>query len=95
MINPISQINSIGGISASSTTNNSTSFGDILKTAIADVNNLQLKSQQDDQMLVTGDINDIHNVMIDATKADIALELTIQIKNKVLDAYQEIMRMSV
>lgn len=95
MINPISQINSIGGISASSTTNNSTSFGDILKTAITDVNNLQLKSHQDDQMLVTGDINDIHNVMIDAAKADIALELTIQIKNKILDAYQEIMRMPV
>ncbi|AST58988.1 flagellar hook-basal body complex protein FliE [Thermoanaerobacterium thermosaccharolyticum] len=95
MINPISQINSMGSISASSTTNNSTSFGDILKTAITDVNNLQLKSHQDDQMLVTGDINNIHNVMIDAAKADIALELTIQIKNKILDAYQEIMRMPV
>ncbi|TCW38694.1 flagellar hook-basal body complex protein FliE [Thermohydrogenium kirishiense] len=95
MINPISQINSMGSISASSTTNNSTSFGDILKTAITDVNNLQLKSHQDDQMLVTGDINDIHNVMIDAAKADIALELTIQIKNKILAAYQEIMRMPV
>lgn len=95
MINPISQINSINGISTSSTTNNTGSFGDILKTAITDVNNLQLKSQQDDQMLITGDINNIHNVMIDATKADIALELTIQIKNKILDAYQEIMRMPV
>jgi flagellar hook-basal body complex protein FliE len=31
--------------------------------------------------------------MIDAAKADIALQLTIQIKNKVLEAYQEIMRM--
>ncbi|MEG6565986.1 flagellar hook-basal body complex protein FliE [Thermoanaerobacterium saccharolyticum] len=94
MINPISQISAINSVGTSNTTSN-TSFGDILKTAISDVNNLQLKAQQDDQMLVTGDINDIHNVMIDATKADIALELTIQIKNKILDAYQEIMRMPV
>ncbi|AFK86786.1 MULTISPECIES: flagellar hook-basal body complex protein FliE [Thermoanaerobacterium] len=94
MINPISQISAVGSVGTSNTTSN-TSFGDILKTAISDVNNLQLKAQQDDQMLVTGDINDIHNVMIDATKADIALELTIQIKNKILDAYQEIMRMPV
>ncbi|MDI3310492.1 MAG: flagellar hook-basal body complex protein FliE, partial [Thermoanaerobacterium sp.] len=93
MINPISQISAVGSVGTSNTTSNTSSFGDILKTAISDVNNLQLKAQQDDQMLVTGDINDIHNVMIDATKADIALELTIQIKNKILDAYQEIMRM--
>lgn len=95
MINPISQISAVGSVGTSSATSNTSSFGDILKTAISDVNNLQLKAQQDDQMLVTGDINDIHNVMIDATKADIALELTIQIKNKILDAYQEIMRMPV
>ncbi|AEF17366.1 MULTISPECIES: flagellar hook-basal body complex protein FliE [Thermoanaerobacterium] len=95
MINPISQISAVGSVGTSNATSNTSSFGDILKTAISDVNNLQLKAQQDDQMLVTGDINDIHNVMIDATKADIALELTIQIKNKILDAYQEIMRMPV
>lgn len=95
MINPISQISAVGSVGTSSATSNASSFGDILKTAISDVNNLQLKAQQDDQMLVTGDINNIHNVMIDATKADIALELTIQVKNKILDAYQEIMRMPV
>lgn len=95
MINPIPYITNIGSNPVSGINNSTNSFGDILKAALNDVNNLQLKSQQDDQMLITGDINNIHNVMIDATKADIALQLTIQIKNKIIDAYQEIMRMPV
>lgn len=69
------------------------SFSDFLKEALNKVNNLQLQALEDDKKLVTGEIDDINKVMIDAVKADIALQLTIQIKNKVLEAYQEIMRM--
>ncbi|MGB9679893.1 MAG: flagellar hook-basal body complex protein FliE [Thermoanaerobacteraceae bacterium] len=68
-------------------------FSDFLKSELNNVNELQIQAQQNDQKLVTGDIDDINKVMIDAAKADVALQLTIQIKNKVLEAYQEIMRM--
>jgi flagellar hook-basal body complex protein FliE len=45
--------------------------------------------------LLTGDVNDISNVLIDSEKAEIALSLTIQIRNKLLDSYNEIMNMQV
>ncbi|MGB9779292.1 flagellar hook-basal body complex protein FliE [Caldanaerobacter sp.] len=77
----------------SPSTNKINSFSDFLKEALNKVNDLQLQAIEDDKKLVTGEIDDINKVMIDAVKADIALQLTIQIKNKVLEAYQEIMRM--
>lgn len=98
MINQINSINNIDPNNYTGISNQNKSistFSDFLKAALDNVNNLQLKSQADDQKLVTGEIDDINQVMIDATKADIALQLTIQLKNKILDAYQEIMRMPV
>ncbi len=46
-------------------------------------------------MLATGKLKDLHNVMITAQKASITLEMTVQIQQKVIDAYNEIMRMQV
>ena len=43
--------------------------------------------------LITGEVEDLHQVMIAAQKASITLDLTIQVRNKVVEAYQEIMRM--
>ncbi len=45
--------------------------------------------------LLSGDVDDISSVLIDAEKAEIALSLTIEIRNKVLEAYNEIMNMQV
>ena len=45
--------------------------------------------------LATGKIEDISQVTIAAEKASIALQLTMQVRNKVMDAYQEVMRMQV
>ncbi|MDI6604107.1 MAG: flagellar hook-basal body complex protein FliE [Thermoanaerobacteraceae bacterium] len=95
MINPVSQINTINPISNISDNNTVNSFSGLLQSAMNEVNNLQIQSQVNDKKLVTGEIDNLHNVMIDATKADIALQFTIQIKNKILDAYQEIMKMPV
>ena len=44
---------------------------------------------------VAGDDVDIHSVVIDAQKAEIALNLTLQIRNKLVESYQEIMRMQI
>ena len=70
-------------------------FGDILKTAIKKVDELQKQADRSAVALATGDIQNLHQVMIDAEKAEIALQFTIQLRNKVLEAYQEIMRMQV
>jgi flagellar hook-basal body complex protein FliE len=71
------------------------SFRQILSTALEDVNKLQLSAQQGSANLAAGKIQDVSEVVIATEKATIALQLTMQVRNKVVDAYQEIMRMQV
>lgn len=70
-------------------------FKDAVKKAISDVNHLQ--NQADDMAVkfATGDAEDVHQAMIAMQKAKLALDFTIQVRNKVIEAYQEIMRMQV
>lgn len=72
-----------------------TSFGDTLESAIGKVNDLQQKADQQMQALATGEQTNISEVMIAAEKADIALKLMVSVRNKVIDAYQEVMKMQV
>lgn len=69
------------------------SFGDMLGKALTEVNNLQLQADDLSKKLATGEITDVHTVTIAAEKAALALQMTVQIRNKVIEAYQEIMRM--
>ncbi len=69
------------------------SFKDTLKTAIDKVNDLQKESDKAIQNLATGKTDNVAEVMITSEKADIALKLMVQVRNKIIDAYQEIMRM--
>jgi flagellar hook-basal body complex protein FliE len=75
--------------------NNGKSFADTLNEAISGVNDLQLQSDRKVQELATGKTDDIAGVMITAEKADIALRAMVQVRNKIIDAYQEIMKMQV
>ncbi|WP_040286865.1 flagellar hook-basal body complex protein FliE [Sporosarcina koreensis] len=70
-------------------------FGAYLKDAIQDVNSAQVQSDMMTEKLVRGEDVDLHNVMITAQKASIALSATMEVRNKVVEAYQEIMRMPV
>ena len=73
----------------------STSFADTLTQAIGSVNEAQKTSDKKIQELSTGRTDDIASVMIATEKADIALRTMMQVRNKIIDAYQEIMRMQV
>jgi len=80
----------------SSTTNvGGKSFADTLHEAIGGVNELQKISDEKIQELATGKTDDIAGVMIATEKADIALRAMVQVRNKIIDAYQEIMKMQV
>ncbi|MGM8211758.1 flagellar hook-basal body complex protein FliE [Virgibacillus sp. W0430] len=70
-------------------------FATMLKSAIQHTNNMQQASDHKTKLLANGQINDLHDVMITAQKASITLETTVQVQQKVLDAYNEIMRMQV
>jgi flagellar hook-basal body complex protein FliE len=70
-------------------------FGEVLKDAIATVNELQKSSDQEIQKLMTGESQDLHTTMIAVQKADLSFQMMMQVRNKIVMAYQEIMRMQV
>lgn len=69
------------------------SFGETLKNAIYQVNNLQKESENLSQMLVKGEVDNLHDVVIAAEKARLSLDLTVTISNKLVQGYQELSRM--
>ena len=71
------------------------SFADTLKDSLQEVNRLQKVSDTKMQQLATGENKNIADVMIATEKADIALKLMVKVRNKIIDAYQEIMKMQV
>lgn len=71
------------------------SFSNTLKHAISSVNEQQITSDKMTNKLITGQDVDLHEVMISAQKASITLNATMEVRNKVIEAYQEIMRMTV
>lgn len=71
------------------------SFAMNLKEAIEHINHAQHKSNQKTTALATGEIDDLHEVMITAQKASITLQTGVQVQKKVIDAYNEIMRLQV
>lgn len=68
-----------------------TSFGDMLQRTLDDVNQQKIDADQAITDLVTGKQPDIHRTMIDVEKASISFELLMQVRNKVIAAYDKIM----
>ena len=66
---------------------------DIFQDIITQAKETQAITDQDSLNLALGQTDDLHNVMINAEKAAIALELTVQVTSKAINAYNEIMRM--
>ncbi|MBO8176525.1 flagellar hook-basal body complex protein FliE [Aeribacillus pallidus] len=71
------------------------SFAKVLKQSIEQVNQSQLEADRLTEKLVKGENVELHQVMIAAQKATISLQTAVEIRNKVVEAYQEMMRMQV
>ena len=71
------------------------SFGQYLVDALKETNSLQQKSDAMNAALAAGEVDDISQVVIAGQKAEIALQLTMQVRDRALSAYQELMRMQV
>jgi flagellar hook-basal body complex protein FliE len=74
---------------------NISDFSSILENALNKVNQLQIESDNYKMLLSIGEVDNLHDVTIAAEKANIALQLTLSVRNKVVEAYQEIMRMQI
>ena len=71
------------------------SFSSFLKDSIEKVNETQIQSDTLTEKLALGQEVDLHEVMIASQKANVTMQLTLEIRNKAVEAYQEMMRMQV
>lgn len=70
-------------------------FKDLLKGALNDLNASQLNSANAMKELATGEAKNLHEVVLAMEQAGLTLQYAIQIRNKILESYQEIVRMQV
>ena len=70
------------------------SFEDLLTDSIKNVNTLQLSAEKKVRDLAIGDVDDISEVVLASSRADTALRLVMEIRNKFLDAYQALSRIT-
>ncbi|MBU8871883.1 MAG: flagellar hook-basal body complex protein FliE [Gemmatimonadales bacterium] len=71
------------------------SFADQLQQAVLEVDSLQTNREQMVEGMVNGQVTEVHDVMIAAQESQLAFELLLEVRNKLLESYQEIMRMPV
>ncbi len=70
-------------------------FGQLLSQGLQNLQNLHTQTDQLAVQAATGDLHAIHDYTIAATEASVATQLTTAVRNKALEAFQEIMRMSI
>lgn len=70
-------------------------FGEMLMDVLREVNESQLKSRDAQNDLMAGRKVDLQDVMITMERASTAMQLTMSVRNKLLEAYQEIQRMQI
>jgi flagellar hook-basal body complex protein FliE len=83
------------GLEVPDTRDVATTFSDVLKQSVEKVNEYQHHADSAIKELVAGRSKNIHETMLAIERADTSLKLMMQVRNKMLDAYKEIMRMQV
>ncbi|BCA79105.1 flagellar hook-basal body complex protein FliE [Desulfuromonas sp. AOP6] len=93
----VSHLKSLQGPAATSATKAEPvgGFAQTLKEVLDQTNQSQLNADKAVERLHTGEAQSLHEVMISLEEADISMRLMVQMRNKVVEAYQEIMRMQV
>jgi len=70
-------------------------FGKWLTEQLNELNNNIVKADFKLRQLATGETSNIHQVMLSLEKAKLSMELTVQVRNRLLEGYQEVMRMQI
>jgi flagellar hook-basal body complex protein FliE len=96
---PISSIGPLGGVSPVSPldpgTKNAGGFGAVLQDAMNKVGEINDTATKSVESFLSGEGDDLHKTIMATQRADLAMELFLQVRNKVVQAYQEVMRMQV
>ncbi|MGL4790715.1 MAG: flagellar hook-basal body complex protein FliE [Anaerotignaceae bacterium] len=100
MFTPINRINSIEELQISQKNNlnlsnaNNTDFRSIFSEAVANVIETEDNLAKEQYLFATGQSNDTHTLSIAATKAQVSVDLLVALRNKALESYSEVMRIS-
>lgn len=92
---PIDRIAGIGGVGGVGGADNGGNFASAMKSALNEVNGLQANAEQQTNAYERGDTTDIAAVMLAREKASVGFQATLQVRNKLLSAYKDIMSMPV
>lgn len=71
------------------------SFGEYLKDALDSANEAQIKADEEATKFATGQTSDIYESILSAEEARIQMEMVVQVRNKLVESYQEISRMQI
>ena len=91
-INGIAGVPSIGS-AAKPETAGGKEFGDLFNDAVGQVEQYRVKAEESANRFMSGEPEEIHQVILAGQRAEIAFETFLQVRNKVVQAYQEVMRM--
>ncbi len=69
------------------------SFAETLEHAVKGANRLQHEADDTVRKFASGDVDDVHDVMLALDRADLSFRMTLEVRNKLLEAYQEVMRL--
>lgn len=94
-INPFIPVDWQKPIRPETTEKQGNDFAGTLKNALGEVNKLQVQADEASKKLAAGAAEDIHQVMLSVEQAKMAMQLTVQIRNKMVEAYQEVSRMQI
>jgi flagellar hook-basal body complex protein FliE len=90
----INNVNNVGA-GAKSASTASGDFGSKVVDALQNLDDTQKNADTLSLKAATGDLNDVHNYMIAATEASVQTEFTVAVRNKAVEAFNDIMRMQV
>ena len=91
----VGNLTQTAGNAAHAATPSSGGFGELLESSLDRFNQLQADADRTAEDLSVGARTDIHSAMIAVEKAGIALELALQIRNRLLNAYETLMRQQI
>jgi flagellar hook-basal body complex protein FliE len=91
-IGPVGESGFVNKPKSTSAPSNGVSFKETLSNYLSDVNEMQKKADTSIKKMVAGEITDVHQVMTSVEQANTAFNMMMELRNKVMDAYTEIMR---
>jgi flagellar hook-basal body complex protein FliE len=99
MTSPISSVSSIApidigqGITPAAGSGSSNIFANVLQNTIGSMQSMQADANSTIEKFLSGENDDLHTTVLATQRADLAFELGLQLRNKVVSAYQEVMKM--